>query len=97
MTTQINVRVEESLKKSVEEIFNNLGITMAEAFRIFLKKVQSEGGIPFSMKCRDETDYLLSTEANRKALELAMDDVKNNRNLVEVELVNGIYRRKAKK
>jgi DNA-damage-inducible protein J len=53
MTTQINVRVDEGLKNSVDEIFNNLGITMAEAFRIFLKKVQIEGGIPFSMKSND--------------------------------------------
>jgi hypothetical protein len=44
----------------------------------------------------DETDYLLSTKANKIALEKAMDDVNNGKNLVEVELVDGIYRRKIK-
>ena len=34
----------------------------------------------------DETEYLLSTAANREHLLTAIDDIKNNRNLVKVPL-----------
>jgi addiction module RelB/DinJ family antitoxin len=46
MTIQINVRVDEGLKNSIEEIFDSLGITMTEAFRIFLKKFSLKGEYP---------------------------------------------------
>ena len=50
MTIQMNIRIDEELKNDVEPIFNTLGITIADAFRIFLKRVKLENGIPFSMK-----------------------------------------------
>lgn len=34
----------------------------------------------------DETDYLLSSPANREHLLSAIDDIRNNRNLVRVSL-----------
>ena len=40
----------------------------------------------------DETEYLMRSETNKK--ELAINDIENERNLVEVELVDGFYRRK---
>jgi hypothetical protein len=35
---------------------------------------------------QDETDYLLSSPANREHLLRALDDVRNNRNLVTISL-----------
>jgi DNA-damage-inducible protein J len=80
MTTQINVRIDESLKENVEKIFNNLGITIAEALRIFLKKVETERGIPFSMKCDDYEP----NEETKKAI--ASDD------LIELNSVGDIWK-----
>ena len=37
-----------------------------------------------------ETEYLTSTKANKKALEEAIYDVEENKNLTEMEFVNGI-------
>jgi DNA-damage-inducible protein J len=71
MTAQITFKVDSSLKNSVESILDELGISMADVLRIFLKKVQNERGIPFKIKCgskpnaetinainsEDETEY----------------------------------------
>ena len=42
----------------------------------------------------DETEYLTRSEANKKELDEAVSDIENGRNLVEVELIDGFYRRK---
>lgn len=55
-TTQINVRIDNQLKNDVELIFDKLGISTADAIRMFLKKVKSENGIPFSLKLEKENN-----------------------------------------
>ena len=49
-TTNINVRVDASLKKDAEKLFNELGLNMSSAITIFLKSVVSYDGIPFELK-----------------------------------------------
>lgn len=41
-------------------------------------------------KKMDETEYLLSTKANRKALLESIESSKNPENLVEMRIVNGV-------
>jgi DNA-damage-inducible protein J len=43
----IHARVEPKLKKSVERIFSDLGISTTEAIRLFLKQVVLHRGLPF--------------------------------------------------
>ena len=45
--TLINFRIEENTKKELENICNELGITMSTTFNIFAKKVIREKRIPF--------------------------------------------------
>lgn len=47
--TLINVRIDEDVKKSMEEICKELGITMSAAFNIFAKKMTREKRIPFDV------------------------------------------------
>ena len=47
--TLINFRIDEQTKKQLEEICNELGITMSTAFNIFAKKVIREKRIPFDV------------------------------------------------
>ena len=47
--TLINFRIDEKTKKQLEEICNELGITMSTAFNIFAKKVIREKRIPFDV------------------------------------------------
>ena len=49
-TTNINVRVDASLKKDAEKLFNELGLNMSSAITMFLKSAVSYEGIPFEIK-----------------------------------------------
>jgi addiction module RelB/DinJ family antitoxin len=46
----IQVRIDEKLKKRVEAIFDRFGLDTATAIRIFFKKVDLTGGIPFDLR-----------------------------------------------
>ena len=47
--TLINFRIDETTKKQMEQICNELGITMSTAFNIFVKKLIREKRIPFDV------------------------------------------------
>ncbi len=49
-TTNINVRIDELLKKDAEALFNDLGLSMSSAITMFLKSAVSHDGIPFEVK-----------------------------------------------
>ena len=51
--TLVKVRVEEKLKEYVTTIYEELGMDLPTAIRIFLKRSVQEKGIPFSMKLTD--------------------------------------------
>ena len=40
-TENINIRIEPELKKEAEETLDYLGLTMAEAIKLFLKQVKT--------------------------------------------------------
>lgn len=47
--TLINFRIDEQIKKQMEQICSELGITMSTAFNIFAKKMIREKRIPFDV------------------------------------------------
>lgn len=47
--TMINIRIDEDLKKSMEETCRELGMSMTTAFTIFAKKMSREKRIPFEV------------------------------------------------
>lgn len=49
----VQVRVDEQLKEEVTNIYEELGMDLPTAIRIFLKRSVQEKGIPFSMKLTD--------------------------------------------
>ena len=61
--TLINFRIDEKTKKQMEQICNELGITMSTAFNIFAKKLIREKRIPFDVSI----DPFYS-ESNMKAI-----------------------------
>ncbi len=50
MTKAIQIRVEEKLKNDADTIFENLGLDIPTAVRLFLKKVVVSRSIPFELK-----------------------------------------------
>ena len=48
-TVNINFRMDAELKKNMEKICADMGLTMTTAFTIFAKKVSREKRIPFEL------------------------------------------------
>jgi len=49
-TTNLNIRIEKSIKEQSEQIFSELGFNMTTAVNMFLRSTIREHGIPFSLK-----------------------------------------------
>ena len=61
-TTNLNVRVDENLKKEAETLFAELGLNLSSAITIFLKSSVDYRGIPFEIR-KTERNAVLSDEA----------------------------------
>lgn len=48
-TSVLQVRMDEELKKEVEDLYENMGTSFAEAVRIFAKKSIDIQGMPFDL------------------------------------------------
>ena len=81
--TMINFRMDEELKKSMEDICKELGMSMTTAFTIFARKMTREKRIPFDI-CVDP----FYSEGNMEHLKKVIDDIESGRAiLVERELI----------
>lgn len=72
--TLVNVRMDEDIKKSMEETCKELGITMSTAFNIFARKMVREKRIPFEVSI----DPFYS-ENNMKAINESIKQVKEGK------------------
>ena len=50
VTTNLNIRIEKSIKDQAEVIFNELGLNMTTAVNMFLRTAIREHGIPFELR-----------------------------------------------
>lgn len=46
----VNIRVDDDLKKDAERIFSELGLSISSATNAFYKQVVRYGGIPFELR-----------------------------------------------
>lgn len=46
----INIRIDDNLKKEAETLFSDLGLNMTTAISLFLKQCVLRQGIPFEIK-----------------------------------------------
>ena len=65
----INIRIDEDLKQSFEEICSDLGMNMSTAFTIFAKKVAREKRIPFDVSLETPNDITFKAIAQADAEE----------------------------
>ena len=63
--TNINIRMDEDLKKQAEILFLNLGLNMTTAFNIFVRQAVRQGGIPFEVSMKSDNRELRQ-EINQK-------------------------------
>ncbi|MGN0164081.1 MAG: type II toxin-antitoxin system RelB/DinJ family antitoxin [Candidatus Ornithomonoglobus sp.] len=79
----VNFRMDEDLKKNMERVCKDMGMTMTTAFTIFATKVSREKKIPFEINA----DPFYS-ESNMKYLEKIISDIETGKSkLVEHNLV----------
>lgn len=76
--TLINIRIDEEVKKSMEEICKELGITMSAAFNIFARKMTREKRIPFDVS----VDPFYS-ENNMKAIKESIKQLEKGKIVVK--------------
>lgn len=82
-TVNVNFRLDEEVKNSMEQVCSELGLSMSSAFTIFAKKVSREKRIPFDVS----VDPFYS-ESNIRHLEKKMEEYKTGRlQLAEHELI----------
>ena len=60
---QINVRVDEDVKRRAERVCQEIGISMSSAINVYLKKIARENKIPFELTAdpfysKENMDYL---------------------------------------
>lgn len=82
--TNVNIRMDEELKKQFDKFCSDIGMTMTTAICVFAKKAVKEQKIPFEITA----DPFYST-ANIKRLEKAIADLNDGKGtkheLIEVE------------
>lgn len=78
----VNFRLDEVDKKGMEQVCNEIGISMSAAFAIFAKKVNREKRIPFELN----VDSFYS-EGNMDKLKKILADMNSGKNMTEHELI----------
>lgn len=82
-TVNVNFKLDEDVKKSMEQACSEMGLSMSAAFTIFAKKVSRERRIPFEVSA----DPFYS-ENNIRYLEQKLADYKSGQlKLAEHELI----------
>lgn len=54
----VNIRIDDELKRQAESIFSQLGLNMSTAMTIFLKESVRYRGIPFELRLPDDNASL---------------------------------------
>lgn len=78
---QVNIRMDDDLKREGEKLFKKLGMNFSTAVSIFVSQAVREGGIPFEVK----VDPFYS-ESNMKVVRQAIKAA-NEGKLTEHELI----------
>ena len=81
----VNFRMDEELKRGMEQVCKEMGLSMTTAFTIFATKVTSERRIPFEVAADPDPFY---SEVNMNRLRKAIADVESGKaKLAEHDLI----------
>ena len=91
----LQIRVDEELKNQANAIYNELGIDLSTAVRMFLKKSVLEGGIPFDTKVDQLTlnaivsvDKMRTVSENNGNSEMSLEEINEEIKLAREERKN---------
>ena len=63
--TTITINIDAELNKKAQAIFAELGLDISTAVNIFLKQSVRHEGIPFEVKLKPKSRYLLDPDASK--------------------------------
>lgn len=85
-TTNINVRVDEDLKKDVDSLLNDLGLTLSTAINIYLRQMVQTQSIPFTIKrYNEETEKAIHDAHMGIGLSEPFDSIEKLREALDAE------------
>lgn len=91
----LQIRVDEELKNQANAVYNEIGIDLSTAVRMFLKKSVLEGGIPFDTKIDQSTlkailavDNMRTASENNGNSEMSLDEINEEIRLAREERRN---------
>lgn len=80
---QISFRIDDDLKRSAEDMFGSMGMTMSTAFTIFVTQTVRNGQFPFVIKA--DPFY---AESNQSVLRRRARDMDAGRRVVEHDVIS---------
>jgi len=83
---QVNIRIDDSIKKQADVLFDELGLNMTTAFNIFVRQTIRQGRIPFDITIHTDPFY---SESNMQVLRQSIKEA-NEGKLTEHELIEDI-------
>ncbi|MDW7655676.1 MAG: type II toxin-antitoxin system RelB/DinJ family antitoxin [Bacillota bacterium] len=72
-STNLNIRLDNELKKEAERLFTDIGLSMTAAITLFLKQSVSNEGIPFEIRRRNG----FYNKYNQMILKTSIDQLNN--------------------
>ena len=69
--SMVNIRMDTELKKSVEKVCSEMGLSVTTAFTLFAKKINRERRIPFEItgEMSKETAFQIRSEEHTSELQ----------------------------
>lgn len=80
--TNVNIRMDEGLKKEAEHLFSELGLNMTTAVNIFVRQAVRQGKIPFELAVGKTDDDPFYDRANQLHLKKTIANLEAGRGLV---------------
>ena len=62
----LQIRIDNELKNNAQEVFNNIGIDLSTAIRIFLNKSIISNGLPFDI---NNSSYIIDKDIKREIID----------------------------
>jgi DNA-damage-inducible protein J len=77
---QLNIRIDDALKKQADSLFEELGMNMSTAVTVFIREALRQRGIPFPVSIEQDPFY---HRENKKWLEESMEQGRQGRYVVK--------------
>ena len=74
----VQIRVDDKLKEDVTAVYEQLGLDLSTAVRMFFKRSVAEQGIPFSVRLNDESKINSSKNKISSNIMTAMQSMANS-------------------